>query len=133
MLIYETNEQMLEEALRLTNEEYEGNVIWNRHPEMKNMKGSTFRLTLRVKDSKLAGHRLSQALTTKGNRSRMISACWHVHGTFFDFLFDLCPELRIRAGTTVMKSKEDNWEDTNIGSMFYPLMHSDACDCGSDY
>lgn len=118
MLIRNVSLLDLETALGDTNDAFENNVIWNRSPEPV---GKGFRLTLRVKDSKGAGARRSNA------GRRLVSACWHVHGTFFDNL----PEgAAIRTGEITVHPHED-WQDRNIGSMFQPLMHSDACECGA--
>ena len=110
----------VEAALAVTNEKYEGNLCWNRDPERK---GKRIHFTLRVKDSKGAGHRRS--FTGK----RMPSACWHVHGDFFDAVWQLQSDAVIWAGELRMEGPSDNWQDRNIGSQVQPLYFSEACDC----
>lgn len=117
MLIRNVSLTDLEMALGDTNDAFENNVIWNRSPEPV---GKGFRLTLRVKDSKGAGARRSHT------GRRLVSACWHVHGTFFDAL----PEKAVIRTSDSITHPNDEWQDRNIGSMFQPLMHSDACECG---
>ncbi|MAH44877.1 hypothetical protein CMI37_03560 [Candidatus Pacearchaeota archaeon] len=115
MIIGNVTMSELESALYQTNTEFEGNVIWNRVES----EGRRFRVTLRVRDSKGSGARRS------ASGRRLVSACWHVHGTFFDAL---PTEAVIRTAGRV-KRPGDVWEDWNIGSMMYPTMHSQACDC----
>jgi hypothetical protein len=124
----------LEQALKDTNVSYDNNVTWNRKPEKV---GTGFRFTLRVKDSKKPGHRLAQS---SGNR--MVSACWHVHGDFFDNLLSENPAAVVLTGAKGHRIYADgvdkngdpevigNWKDYQIGSMANPLMFSEACECG---
>jgi hypothetical protein len=112
--------ETLESALEIINKKYADNVIWNREPEKI---GNRYRFTLKVKDSKQPGHRRGF------NGQRMVSACWHVHGDFFDTIWDFEPEAKIKAGTLLMESKNDNWQDRNIGSVVNPMYFSEACDC----
>jgi hypothetical protein len=109
----------LEEALSRVNLKYGNNIVWNRKPEPI---GRRFRCTLRVISSRGPGHRI-------GFTGRhLISACWHVHGDFFDALFDINPNIVI-----VSRGKEitraTNWEDYNVGSLLYPMYASEACEC----
>lgn len=126
----------LEKALEMVNQKYDNNVSFNRIES----RGKNVLFTLRVKDSKLAGHRRGFGF---GNHpaKRLTSACWHVHGDFFDALI-----LKVNQ-SAIIKSREatlfyaqhntgqyvaNNWEDTNIGSIYNPLYFSDACDCGME-
>ncbi|KKK42986.1 hypothetical protein LCGC14_3169140 [marine sediment metagenome] len=120
-----TNDDM-RRALMIVNKQYDNNVIWNRFES----NGKGFRFTLKVKDSKKAGHRLSQSLTSKSNRTRMASACWHVHGDFFEALLSINEDAVIKTSGGITINKDGgNWQDRNIGSQFSPLYFSEACEC----
>lgn len=130
MKVYNTNEKKLNIALSKVNDKYNGNVIWNRSPELISKRNNGYRLTLRVKSSDEKGARIS----TIGHR--MVSACWHVHGDFFDILFNegvekiLCgydPETKqIRT----MNDKQDNWNDWVVGNEWIGQhMASELCRC----
>ncbi len=140
MLIKNTNISELTEALVKVNEKYEGNVKF-REIKAQNTVGTRYRLTLQVVSTKGPGHRLGQthpSWTTRSGKpykqKRLIYACWHVHGDYFDCLFNINPKVEIRVGrqSTVYKSKRDNWEDFQVGSMMYPAMMSELCDCGNE-
>lgn len=124
------------QALRDTNTSYKGNVAFNRAPEAR---GKALICTLRVKDSKKPGHRLGFA-NREGKQRRMTSACWHVHGEFFDNLLNINPEavVTVAPNHKIFATGKDkngdavvvgNWEDRNIGSSFNPLYFSEACEC----
>ena len=118
-MIINTNRETLDKALERTNREFEGNVIYNR---IDRLSDNRHRVTLKVKDSKAPGAR--RGYTGR----RMISACWHAHGVFFDSL----PEgTKIHTGGQTVHAG-DAWQDRNIGSIVYPMMYSEACDCGID-
>ncbi|HEU04028.1 MAG TPA: hypothetical protein ENH95_02765 [Nitrosopumilus sp.] len=114
----------LETALREVNKlkPYNGNIIFNRHPEPV---GKRFRFTLRVKDSRNGGARRGF------DGKRMVSACWHVHGHFFECLFKVVPDAFIITGKHSITAILGNWVDQNIGSMIKPLYHSEACECNN--
>jgi hypothetical protein len=114
-------ENDLFQALKAVNERYGDNVEFNRSPEWR---GKRICFTLKVKDSKGPGAR--RGFTGR----RLINACWHVHGHFFEKLWSIRPEAEIKAGSLIMRGPEDNWQDRNIGSMMSPLMFSEACNCG---
>lgn len=129
----------LDAALRAVNKKYDNNIQWNRAPE-GNVTRPSF--TLRVKDSTKAGHRRGQPryeaktynygdVATRPGR-RLINACWHVHGDFFDALFKENPNAWIRAGTQKITKERGNWEDRNIGSQMNPFYFSEACDCTTE-
>jgi hypothetical protein len=128
----------LREALKHTNISFDKNVEFKRAPEPR---GKHLIFTLKVKDSKEAGHRLGFA-NAEGKQRRMASACWHVHGTFFDELLNINPEAIICTGAgnknQIYSDGKDkngdsnvigNWEDFNIGSMAHPMLFSEACEC----
>ena len=119
--------QDLNNALAIVNKRYNNNVSFNREPEQH---GKLVRFTLRVKDSKGPGHRLGFRFGNRKQR-RMTSACWHVHGYFFEALFEVNPSAVVMTGSDRKQITVDggNWEDRNIGSRAYPMMFSEACEC----
>jgi len=142
MLIKNTSIIELTEALVKVNEKYDGNIKF-REIEAKNQAETRFRLTLQVVTTKGPGHRVGATHPTWTTRSgkpykarRLIYACWHVHGDYFDILFNINPKVEIRVGgqgkNVVYKSKEDNWEDFDVGSRMFPAMLSELCDCGKN-
>lgn len=110
----------LHQALQLTTAEFNGNI---RFKDIKQISSKRVQFTLTVNDSRAPGGRISHS----GRRVK--AACWHVHGKFFDHLWTINPEAVIDAGTLRMHGPRDNWQDRNIGSMFSPMMYSEACDC----
>ena len=121
----------LQAALRAVNRIYwiwddqkrvQKNIRWNRAPEKC---GAGYRFTLRVNSSKGPGAKRGFS----GRRT--VSACWHVHGNFFDRLFRICPDAIILAGNQKITAQAGNWQDRNIGSTFQPLMYSESCECDS--
>jgi hypothetical protein len=130
MIARKVERGQLERALVAVGERYGGNVRWNREPSKV---GRGWRFTLRVHDSKKSGHRTSAgygSMTRHSRPRRMISACWHVHGHFFEELFRICPDAVITTGRGLrITDKDGNWQDFNIGSMAYPVNFSEACDC----
>ncbi len=125
MKAYKVTTTDMENALRQVNVKYDGNVIWKRFEQ----NGSGVHFTLTVNRSTDKGGRLGQCLTTKGNRRHIAAACWHVHGDFFDALFDIQPDAYVRSMGRKITAQQGNWQDLNIGSQMNPLYYSEACDC----
>ena len=113
-----TNRNEMEAALAIVNEKYAGNIVWNRFDD-----GKTINFTLTVKSSKDPGGRLSP------QGRRVAAACWHVHGDFFDALFSINPDAVIISMGRKITIEAGNWQDRNLGSMMYPFMYSNACEC----
>jgi hypothetical protein len=120
-------QEQLDQALAETNKEFNNNVEWN-NPYT----------TLRVKNSHEKGARLGQQEYTRKDgstyRKHITSACWHVHGTFFDKLLAINPKAVITTGMSKIYKDSygntvGNWEDRNIGSMVQPLYYSGVCSC----
>jgi len=120
-----SNTQMIR-ALVLVNEKFNNNITWNRFDQH----GSFIRFTLKCKSSKEAGHSLGWSPTKSGRPRRLISCCWHVHGEFFDALFQVCPEAVIMSRGKRITKDGGNWEDFNVGSMIQPSRASEKCQCG---
>lgn len=144
MLIKGVTSQQLNEALDRTNRVFGGNVEFK---EIKKLNASEthprWQLTLRVKNSHRPGHRRS----TRG--IRMVSACWHVHGTFFEKLLDVAPSAIIKPGygharDAVFRKRTgiqldvdsgaiiNNWREIVMGSLYEPRRLSELCDCATD-
>ena len=130
VLIRNVTKEDLEKALEILNQKYDNNVTWNRFQQISSR---SFRVTLRVKDSKKAGHRIAYWAYVNGKIKRLPYACWHTHGDFFDILLNINPNAVIqvlnrkiyRVGNEIV----NNWVDWNIGSLMYPLYYSEACEC----
>ena len=115
----------LQAALDLTNLQYDDNVLFNRLDQT----GNRVTFTLRVADSSGPGHRVGFHRTNSGNRRKLSSACWHVHGNFFENLFKVWSDAWVRTGTHKIDITEGNWQDRQIDSMADPLYFSEACEC----
>lgn len=79
--------------------------------------------TLTVNDSAAAGGRIGHS------GRRVAAACWHVHGHFFEALFDIAPDAIIKSNMATITQDAGNWCDRNIGSLIEPMYYSDACKC----
>lgn len=116
----------LEYALKKVNEEFDDNIIFKREPEY--MSRNSIRFTLTVKDSRGPGSRKSSSPFSP--ERRVSAACWHVHGLFFDCLFEINGEaLIISRSDHRITAQGGNWEDWNAGSMTFPRYMSECCDC----
>jgi hypothetical protein len=131
MEIVNVTEKDLKEALARINKKYENNIAFANFQQISK---NRYNVTLRVKDSKKAGHRIACWAYVNGKVRRLPYACWHVHGDFFDTLLDINPNAVIYALNRKIYKKGNevigNWEDWNIGSIMYPLYYSEACECG---
>ena len=132
MIIRKIKRNELEKALNKINKKYKNNIIFNRFDQIND---SSFKITLKCKDSKKPGHRLGfknydwSTGEQIGKQRHLINACWHVHGDFFDAIFNINKDARIRSNNKLITINEGNWEDRNIGSQIYPMMYSEACEC----
>ena len=128
MNIQKVTSEDLQKALFEVNKKYEDNIKFNNFKQKASM---TFLVTLKCKDSKKAGHRRGAISNPEDNcKGRLlINACWHVHGHFFEQLFKVNPNARVRTGKDLITIEGGNWQDRNIGSLIYPLWFSEACDC----
>ena len=119
----------LEKAMALVNKRYAGNICFNRGPEKQ---GKNFLFTLKVKDSNGPGHSIGYAhFLTGHNPRRLTSACWHVHGYFFEALFKVNPKAIVWSRKNKITSDYGNWEDWNAGSQMYPQYMSEKCECNA--
>jgi hypothetical protein len=123
-------------ALDIINQRYDNNIIWNRAPEPV---GKKLRFTLRAKNSRGPGAKISYNHVGFGGKPRYTtSACWHVHGYFFEALLDINPSAVIQTSikfksTPIYKDEagtiHNNWQDWNIGSFMYCIPYSTSCGC----
>ena len=121
------SKEQLEAALAVVNVRYSGNVRLIHGTVAKAWR----RFTLRVNSSKGPGAKIS--MTSFGDR-RSVAACWHVHGDFFDALWNLeggsVGAYYVEAGRVGrMHGRGDNWQDFNIGSQYRPVRFSESCEC----
>ncbi len=88
-----------------------------------NTRGDRVRFTLKVRDSR------AEYASVTGRH--IPSACWHAHGHYFDYIFAALPDATIRASdpATPTLTVTDHWRDYRRGSMMYPYMASESCDC----
>lgn len=123
MIIIGAKRADLDKALERVTALYESNIIFNNGPEHLGFTRDgreKWRLTLRALSSFKPGARRSHT------GRRMAAACWHVHGRFFQAL---PAGVTIKAGTLTLEPSSP-WNDFNIGSIAFPLLYSEACDCG---
>ena len=113
-------------ALENVNKKYANNIIFNRYPDKVGNRNS---FTLRVTDSSAPGHRLGYRVNKNGKRRRLSSACWHVHGDFFDALFEIRKDIYIFSRNSKITIDEGNWKDVNVGSPVFPIQFSELCEC----
>ena len=137
-MITTATEQELDQALSLINKRYDNNILIGKNVRISSKR---VRFTLRTVSSKAPGH----SRTASGKR--MPCACWHVHGEFFDVLFQIRPDIFVISGSmhhvdtvrTPITKLEGNWIDYSVGrsvdrvhNTFSDVMASKACDCGPD-
>jgi len=120
-MIIKCNRQDIENALNKANEEFDNNLKFKRFEFIgyTRDKIEKNRVTLTVKSSRDKGGR--RGFSGK----RVAAACWHAHGTFFDNL-PLGTEISANGSTFYAG---DRWVDGNIGSLYYPMYYSEACEC----
>ena len=115
----------LEKALDIINKRYKGNVSFNR----LEANGKRVNFTLRVNDSHGPGHRRGFSVNKNGKARCLASACWHVHGHFFDALLKVRPTTWVQARDKRITSTGGNWQNWDAGSWANPKMMSEMCDC----
>ncbi len=103
------------------------NLEFNREPEKQ---GNFIFFTLRTKESAKPGHRRSHS-------GRLgYTACWHVYRDVFEEILHMHTEAIIVTCHARYEGVDDfliKFPATglvNVGSMAYPLLFQDACDCG---
>ena len=114
----------MELAMSKINNKYNGNVEWNRFDGSR-----VFNFTLKVKDSSGLGAKFGFTTNKDGEYRKTCSACWHVHGDFFDALIEINQDAVIVSSFAKIDKNGGNWQDRNIGSMFNPRYYSESCNC----
>jgi len=112
------NLNQLNQALSQVNEQYDNNIVFKSLDQIS--KGRT-KFTLTVVSSKGPGARLGFQTKVSGDRRRVRAACWHVHGNFFEALFNIDSTIFVRLVGRKIDINGGNWQDRNIGSY--------ACEC----
>jgi len=106
----------LQTALNIINKKYGGNISFETL-EQKTKNRVSF--TLKAK-SGLPGSRTSHS------GRKLPKASWHVHGDFFDALFNIRPDIYIISLGKRIDINGGNWEDANIGSIVNPVYYSET-------
>jgi len=125
MILSNCTKRDINKALAHVNHRFAGNIMLNNYQQMSGS-GLRHRVTLRVLDSHGEGAHISRHMEAYGHKARRTnSACWHVHGEFFDTL----PHgTRITSlGKVVMAG--DMWNDFSIGSVMFTIFASESCNC----
>lgn len=132
----------LQAALDLTNELFKGNIAFKNITQISK---NRVRFTLKCHSYKEPGHKLHIRYDDPFGKciertKRSTYACWHVHGYFFDMLFKINPDAKIKSGSMIhegvnlgwITKDSGNWIDTNIGSQMFPVYFSESCECDMD-
>lgn len=113
----------IDQALATANWNFNDNIRLNNYKQLSGT-GLRHRVTLRVIDSHGEGAHLSRSLFGKKAR-HTTSACWHVHGCFFDAL----PHGTKISNRGKLFMAGDMWDDFDIGSVIHPIFASESCNC----
>lgn len=119
----------IEKALERANKYLDGNLEFLRFDPM-NKKGTRFAVTLRVKSSKGRGHGRGHFHGDGRAPRRLVTPCWHAYGIFIDSLPKGAEYMSKWGGWG--KANVSPWHDFQTGSMMYPCMASERCDCHED-
>ena len=139
MIIRNATKGQIVMALNRVGDMYKDNLAFNRLDQQ----GNSYRVTLRVNDSKGvgAGRGSYQMHYISGksydwaweHRRKLVSACWHVHGDFFEVLFRLCPRAVVISRGNKITAQGGNWKDFDMGSIMCLYPASKACECKKDW
>jgi hypothetical protein len=138
MIFKNVSEAELNEALVLTNKRFDNNVSM-----LVSNYGRALNVTLRVKNANKAhgvitGRKLNQQYVSCGYQKGVFAAngtaCWHVHGYFFDMVLSVNPKAIIITmyGKIYINSYGvvvGNWINHDKGSIIEPLKYTDLCEC----
>ena len=116
-----TSTDNLEKALKKVNKLYGDNIKFNRFDKV----GNKNRFTLKVNSTK--DNKKGYKIGYSGRK--VASACWHVHGDFFDALIEVDSNAVIKSLDKTIDKDGGNWQDFNVGSIVQPLYASEACTC----
>jgi len=115
----------IEHAIQRTTGHYRDNLRLTRLDRVGYKTIVAYRVRLGVIDSGSAGASINP---TTGRR--ISAACWHAHGDFFTYLLIDVPDAEIRASGRAITRHGGNWVDYGRGSVYYPSVASEWCDCG---
>lgn len=119
-------EELTRIVTTVSNEAFDGNVVFKREPERT---GRAVSFTLTVRKAADKGGR-------RGHSGRRVCACcWHGHRDVMSAIFAEYPDARLKTAQADYRGRDEfeaEFEGTgyaNIGSMVEPLHYRDACDC----
>jgi hypothetical protein len=124
----ENYENIAQAIYNINTAKYESNIYGIITSKSKN--GRTFSVRLSVHNSHGLGAKISRN-RFGGNDRHVKAACWHVHGDFFEALFELEPNAIVSSAGKKVTNDEGNWQDWNVGSQMYPVQFSESCGCNS--
>jgi len=127
MIAKNVNELEMKQALNELNKRFDNNIEFNRFEKV----GNQFHFTLKVIDCRKKGSRYGFSRKKNGDRRKIASACWHVHGFFFEELIKINDNAVIKSSMSTINKNQGNWIDRNIGSRIDPMLYSQACDCST--
>lgn len=128
MIVKNANMDHFHAALAVVNERYAGNIKF----KTLEPKGRRISFTLTVVSSTIGTGKAkvtAPGVSIGPNGRRIAAACYHVHGDFFDALFRVCPDAVVMSLGKVITKDGGNWQDWNKGSMMYPKLASECCEC----
>lgn len=123
-------------ALEEVNKKYEGNITFKKIEP----RGNKMQFTLTVNDSRGPGAKRNPVLDWEYTADSMIpkivkwrrvsAACWHVHGDFFNALFEINPDAYVHSAVVGrITAREGNWIDYQVGPNLFPYYASYCCNC----
>lgn len=138
MIAKNCTKEDLQAALVAVNSDhrYAGNIRF----KTMETKGRRISFTLTVVSSTIGTGKAkvtAPGVSVSPNGKRIAAACWHVHGDFFDALFNLCPGAEVYSSGSLANPKTGkwinkdggNWQDWGKGSMMEPRKASECCLC----
>ena len=128
MIVKNANMDHFHAALAVVNARYAGNIKF----KTLEPKGKRISFTLTVISSTIGTGKAkvtAPGVSIGPNGRRIAAACYHVHGDFFDALFRVCPDAVVMSLGKVITKDGGNWQDWNKGSMAYPKLASECCEC----
>lgn len=127
MIVKNANMDHFHAALAVVNERYAGNIKF----KTLEPKGKRISFTLTVLSTTIGKGKAKVTLPGVSIKrgKRIAAACWHVHGDFFDALFNLAPDAEISALGKVITKDGGNWQDWNTGSLMDRVPASECCEC----
>jgi hypothetical protein len=121
-----TSKEDLERALVKVNKKYENNICFHPDTDLES-KPLNFRLWTKSYDK--PGYKVNTWQYSYGwskNCKRHPSACWHVHGHFFEALFEINPNAKVYSNGTAITKDEGNWIEQNGG---VTISNDETCNC----